>query len=106
MRAGRVGVSIELTSNHLTYIWNMKRHATKPVFDHEAANSAPELVYRKKLIGGKYATVATRKLAPGEKRMDPIGRLLKIRDEIVREEAEQRRAVDKKKPDTSRQEAA
>ena len=67
----------------------MKRHAAKPVFDHEAANSMPERITRRKLIGGKYATVSTRKLAPGEKRMDPIERLLKIRDEILREEAQE-----------------
>ena len=65
----------------------MKRHATKPVFDHEAANSMPERVTRRKLIGGKYATVSTLKLNPGEKRVDPIKELLQIRDAIVREEA-------------------
>ena len=97
---------VELTSSYLAYIWYMKRHATKPAFDHEAANSMPEMVTRKKLIGGKYATVSTRKLAPGEKRMDPIERLLKIRDEIVREEAEQQRAADEKKLDEPRQKAA
>lgn len=58
------------------------------VFDHEAAANMPEMVTRKMLLGGKYATVSTRKLAPGEKRMDPIKALLQIRDEIVREQAE------------------
>jgi len=76
----------------------MKRHATKPVFDHEAANSMPERVTRRKLIGGKYATVSTRKLAPGEKRMDPIERLLNIRDEILREEAEAQEKAKSKEP--------
>lgn len=76
----------------------MKRHATKPVFDHKAANSMPERVTRRKLIGGKYAMVSTRKLAPGEKRMDPIERLLKIRDEILREEAEAQEKAKAKEP--------
>ena len=48
----------------------------------------PEMVTRKMLLGGKYATVSRRKLAPGEKRMDPIQQLLQIRDKIVREQAE------------------
>ena len=96
----------DLINGHHTYISHMKRNTTKPAFDHEAANSMPEMVTRKKLIGGKYATVTTRKLAPGEKRMDPIERLLKIRDEIVREEAEQRRVADKKESNAPRQEAA
>lgn len=65
----------------------MKRNATSAVFDNEAAKM-PEMVTRKKLIGGKYATVSTLKLAPGEKRVDPIKALLQIRDEIVREEAQ------------------
>lgn len=48
----------------------------------------PEMVTRRKLIGGKWASVTTRKLAPGEKRRDPIAQLLDIVEEIHREEAE------------------
>jgi len=58
----------------------------------------PERVTRRKLIGGKYATVSTRKLAPGEKRMDPIERLLNIRDEILREKAEAQEKAKSKEP--------
>ncbi len=66
----------------------MKRKDSPTVFDHEAAANMPETVTRKMLLGGKYATVSTLKLAPGEKRVDPIKELLQIREEIVREEAE------------------
>ena len=68
----------------------MKRKDSPALFNHEAAKM-PEMVTRKMLLGGKYATVSTRKLAPGEKRVDPIKQLLEIRDEILREEAAARK---------------
>ena len=89
MRAGRVGegeVAPELISCYPPYIWNMKRHVTTVAIDSESVQM-PEMVTRKKLMGGKYATVSTLKLAPGEKRTDPVAELLRIRDEIVRQEA-------------------
>lgn len=65
----------------------MKRNAPSAEFDYEAVKM-PEMVTRKMLLGGKYATVSTLKLVPGEKRVDPIKALLQIRDEIVREEVQ------------------
>lgn len=65
------------------------KKAAKPVFDLAAFNEPQlELATRRKLIGGKWASVSQRKLAPGEKRRDPVAQLLEIAEEIRREEAE------------------
>ncbi len=65
------------------------KKAAKPVFDLSAFNEPqPELVTRRKLIGSNWASVSQRKLAPGEKRRDPVEQLLEIAEEIRREEAE------------------
>lgn len=73
------------------------KKAAKPVFDLAAFNEPqPEMVTRRKLIGGKWASVSQRKLAPGEVRRDPVEQWLEIGEEIRREEAEvARKAAEK-----------
>ena len=83
------------------------KKATKPVFDLGAFNEPqPEMVTRRKLIGGKWASVTTRKLAPGEKRRDPVEQLLEIAEEIRREEAEVARKAAEKAAESDNREAA
>ena len=73
------------------------KKAAKPVFDLASFNEPqPEMVTRRKLIGGKWASVTQRKLAPGEKRRDPVEQWLKIGEEIRREEAEAAREAAEK----------
>lgn len=65
------------------------KKAAKLVFDQEAFNAPqPERVTRRKLMNGRYAMISFPKLQPGEKRKDPIGELMRLRDEILAEEAE------------------
>ncbi|RZK18429.1 MAG: hypothetical protein EOO56_16065 [Hymenobacter sp.] len=65
------------------------KKATKLVFDQAAfSRPQPEMVTRRVLLNGKYARVSQRKLAPGEKRRDPVEQCLEIGEEIRREEAE------------------
>ena len=98
------GKVVESATGRVAYIRQMKRKAPQVAFDHEAANMPmPERVSRRKLIGGKYARVSTLKLAPSEKPKDPIAELLRIREEILREQAEE--AARKNQPVPSRKAA-
>lgn len=64
------------------------KKATKLIFDQVAfSRPQPEMVTRRVLLNGKYARVSQRKLAPGEKRRDPVEQWVEIGEEIRREEA-------------------
>lgn len=83
------------------------KKASQPIFDHEAYNALqPERITRRVLMNGKYAKVSMLKLKPGEKRKDPVAELMRLRDEILQEEADKAAAEGKREEHQPRRNAA